>query len=135
MDPVHLTHLVPEPPRAKGTAPTVYCYICGRQFGSKSIDIHQPQCLKKWHLQNDKLPKSQRRAAPVKPEIIRTHGGKIDLEATNIAMYEAAQAQLVKCAYCGRSFAPDRLAVHNRSCTRENPAKPVGGRGAMQQKN
>ncbi|KAH7726150.1 hypothetical protein AAVH_06338 [Aphelenchoides avenae] len=134
MDPVHLTHLTPDPPKARAPAPTVYCYICGRQFGSKSIDIHQPQCLKKWHLENNKLPKSRRRPEPVMPQIIRTAGGKIDQDATNAAMYEAAQAQLVKCEYCGRSFAPDRLVVHNRSCTAENPAKPVGSH-RLQQRN
>jgi hypothetical protein len=23
----------------------VICYICGRKYGTKSIDIHEPQCL------------------------------------------------------------------------------------------
>lgn len=64
-------HLVPGPPKARSPAPTVYCYICGRQFGSASIGIHQPQCLKKWQTQNEKLPKSQRRPMPVPPEIVR----------------------------------------------------------------
>lgn len=27
------------------TAPTLVCYICGREFGSRSLPIHQPQCL------------------------------------------------------------------------------------------
>lgn len=31
--------------RATGTAPTRVCYICGREFGSRSLAIHQPQCL------------------------------------------------------------------------------------------
>ena len=50
-------------------APTIVCYICGREFGSKSIGIHEPQCLKKWHNENSQLPKGQRRAGPVKPLI------------------------------------------------------------------
>ena len=28
------------------------CYICGREFGSKSLVIHEPQCLKKWKVAN-----------------------------------------------------------------------------------
>jgi hypothetical protein len=24
------------------------CYICGRGFGSASLSIHEPQCMKKW---------------------------------------------------------------------------------------
>lgn len=38
------------------TPPTVLCYICGRNFGTKSISFHEPQCLKKWKLENEKLP-------------------------------------------------------------------------------
>ena len=91
----------PGPARATRPAPTVFCYICGRQFGSKSIgtlhtretneygrasddslqflmismtsspDIHLPQCLKKWHAENDKLPKAKRRPPPTKPDEVR----------------------------------------------------------------
>ena len=68
-------HLSPGPAKARTPAPTVYCYICGRQFGSSSIGIHQPQCLKKWQTQNDKLPKAQRRPMPMAPEIVREKGG------------------------------------------------------------
>ena len=48
--------------------PFVVCYICGQKFGSKSIGIHEPQCLKKWHAENDKLPKRDRRPEPKKPQ-------------------------------------------------------------------
>uniref|UniRef100_A0A915DLV8 Zinc finger protein 474 n=1 Tax=Ditylenchus dipsaci TaxID=166011 RepID=A0A915DLV8_9BILA len=113
-----MEHLTPGPPRARTQAPTVYCYICGRQYGSKSISIHQPQCLEKWKIANQKLPKSQRRPEPVEPEIIRI--------ATNNAAYEAAMAQLLKCENCGRTFAPERLRIHQKSCTKENPAAAVG---------
>jgi hypothetical protein len=51
------------------------CYICGREFGSKSISIHEPQCLEKWKIENNKLPKHQKRPEPKKPEV-RTIGGK-----------------------------------------------------------
>ena len=26
----------------------VMCYICGREYGTASINIHIPQCIKKW---------------------------------------------------------------------------------------
>ena len=42
----------------------VSCYICGRDFGTKSISIHIPNCIKKWELEQKKLPKSQRRPPP-----------------------------------------------------------------------
>jgi hypothetical protein len=48
--------------------PAVYCYICGRMFGTHSISIHETQCLDKWRKENDKLPEHQRRPEPMKPQ-------------------------------------------------------------------
>ena len=48
----------------------VFCYICGRQFTDASLPIHEPQCLQKWEIQNRKLPKSERRPPPKKPEFL-----------------------------------------------------------------
>lgn len=56
--------------------PTIVCYICGREYGTKSIAIHEPQCLKKWHNENKLLPKELRRPEPKKPEV-RTITGKL----------------------------------------------------------
>uniref|UniRef100_A0A8D2LLB6 Zinc finger protein 474 n=1 Tax=Varanus komodoensis TaxID=61221 RepID=A0A8D2LLB6_VARKO len=57
-------------------APTWVCFICGKEFGSQSLPIHEPQCLEKWHIENDKLPKHLRRPAPVKPQALP--GGTYD---------------------------------------------------------
>ena len=72
--------------------PPVTCYICGRDFGTRSIGIHIPSCTKKWDNEQvwghphcflltnyrtnnnnrvysqEKLPKSQRRPVPTAPE-------------------------------------------------------------------
>jgi hypothetical protein len=48
--------------------PAVYCYICGKMFGTRSIAIHEPQCIEKWRLENEMLPPHQRRSEPVKPQ-------------------------------------------------------------------
>jgi len=48
----------------------VFCYICGRQFTDSSLPIHEPQCIKKWEVQNNKLPRSERRPPPKKPEVL-----------------------------------------------------------------
>ena len=45
-------------PREGGKMP-VSCYICGRDFGTKSISIHIPNCIKKWEAAQKKLPKEQ----------------------------------------------------------------------------
>ncbi|KAL4227285.1 hypothetical protein ACF0H5_012731 [Mactra antiquata] len=104
----------------------VLCYICGRKFGSKSIDIHEPQCLEKWKVENDRLPKGQRRPVPKKPEAIGG-GGKYDVEAMNEAAWKSAQSQLIPCENCGRTFAPDRLAVHQRACKPKDGSAPKTG--------
>ncbi|KFQ19405.1 Zinc finger protein 474, partial [Merops nubicus] len=90
------------------------CYICGREFGSQSIAIHEPQCLEKWHIENNQLPRHLRRAEPRKPDSLT--GGPCTLMAANERAYHSAQAQLLPCENCGRTFLPDRLSVHQKSC-------------------
>ncbi|KGL73987.1 Zinc finger protein 474, partial [Tinamus guttatus] len=90
------------------------CYICGREFGSQSISIHEPQCLEKWRIENDQLPKHLRRMEPRRPE---AHArDSCTLTAENEAAYQSAQDQLLPCESCGRTFLPDRLTVHQKSC-------------------
>lgn len=95
---------------------TVVCYICGREFGSSSITIHEPQCMKKWKAENNNLPKSQRRPPPKKPEILPNIDGKIDNERFNEAAWQSSQSQMLPCENCGRTFNPDRLPIHQRGC-------------------
>lgn len=94
--------------------PFKVCYICGREFGSQSISIHEPKCLEKWHIENNQLPKHLRRPEPRKPEV--PTGGSYTLADENEAAYYSAQAQFVPCRNCGRTFFPDRLPVHERCC-------------------
>ena len=120
--------------------PYVICYLCGRRYGTKSISIHEPNCLKKWHLENNKLPKKLRRKPPVRPsayDSISSIGayGREDLDAVNEAAFLSAQDQLIPCVNCGRTFMPDRLPVHQRSCKADNPARPVTtGKGRVDAK-
>lgn len=113
---------------------SVVCYICGREFGTKSISIHEPQCLKKWHNENNQLPKNLRRPPPKKPEPlpdipISGVGGKgaaqYKIEQMNEAAWKSAQSNLVPCENCNRTFLPDRLLVHQRSCKPGKPLKPL----------
>ena len=107
---------------------TVVCYICGREFGTKSIGIHEPQCLQKWHKENNQLPKNMRRPAPKKPEGLPSlsSGSKSSgIDQWNEAAWQSSQSQLLPCKNCGRTFAPDRLHMHQKSCTPSNPMKPL----------
>jgi len=40
------------------------------------------------------------------------------------AAYESAQNQLIPCENCGRTFLPDRLGVHQKSCRPKPGATP-----------
>lgn len=104
----------------------VLCYICGRKYGTQSIEIHEPQCLEKWHFENAKLPPQHRRPPPRKPDVHIGSGGSYSLDDINNAAYEASKASLVPCENCGRKFAADRIAVHQRSCKPGHAAKSVG---------
>ena len=63
----------------------VICYLCGRQFGSMSIGIHQPQCLAKWHRENNRLPKNLRKQEPTAPEVRNITGRRSNHECKTIA--------------------------------------------------
>lgn len=58
--------------------------------------------------------------------MISSGSGSYSLDEINNAAYEAAKASLVPCENCGRKFAADRIAVHQRSCKPGHAAKPVG---------
>lgn len=106
------------PPRRPGLR---VCYICGKEFGSQSLPIHEPKCLEKWHIENSKLPKHLRRAPPAKPQALT--GKSSSIAAENEAAAQSFQAQLQPCQNCGRTFLPDRLLVHQKSCKlKSNPA-------------
>ncbi|XP_065672894.1 uncharacterized protein LOC100211834 [Hydra vulgaris] len=114
---------------AGAQAPYVICYLCGRKYGTKSISIHEPNCLKNWFVENKKLPKHLRRTQPpAKPDynqlLAGENGNQSILDQINEISYKCAQAQLIPCDNCGRTFLPDRLNVHQKSCTSDNPAAP-----------
>jgi hypothetical protein len=82
-------------------------------------------------------PIRERRPLPSAPSEFTTLGatsGALSAEAVD-SLNEAARASadslLAPCAFCGRTFLPERLLIHNRSCTAEHPAKrTVAGGGA-----
>lgn len=110
--------------------PSVICHICGRPYGTASIKIHIPQCEKKFEDEQKRLPPSQRRKLPdppmnAVPDTSSMSAKELD-EHNEAAFRTFNDAVLVPCQYCGRTFLPDRLEIHNRSCTEDRPAKRVG---------
>lgn len=139
--------------RSTGQAPNfVICYLCGRQFGSASIDIHRPQCyLKKmieWergdpalrgpkpttveeHEKTMKARAASAAAGGAHPGAAKLSGAASSRRANEIEMYNQMQMEafnetsLAPCPNCGRTFLPDRLQVHLRSCRPGHVARPV----------
>ena len=129
--------------------PTVVCYICGREYGTRSISIHEPQCLKKFNSENSRLPISKRKPLPKRTLINHVElvvpvkfqepttamlssqmktGGVYCEEVLQEAAdqyfqycYREWEKDLVPCKTCGRKFAPERHIKHAHRCK----AKPL----------
>ena len=113
----------------------VSCYLCGRDFGTRSIGIHVPHCVKKWEDEQKKMPRSKRRSPPEPPEKLdRVIEGQINgkelKEFNEAAIKMWKTAVLVECKHCHRTFFPHKLGKHQTSCTEdrpmENPNKTKG---------
>ena len=88
--------------------PPVTCYICGRDFGSRSIGIHLPNCQKKWEAAQEKLPKKERRPLPTAPEnfekvVSGEIKGKELVKLNQQAFDDYNTSALETCTNCGRS--------------------------------
>lgn len=119
---------------------TRVCYICGRQYGLHSYDIHVKQCKELWIAREEQKDPKERKKLPEDPALkLRSttntsenshqddsRQSNIDLDELNkIASDTFNNVALDTCAFCGRTFLPEKLVIHNRSCTVDNPARKV----------
>ena len=119
-------------PAGPGAKPQMLvCYLCGQQFGSKSLPIHQPQCYKKKMAEWKNNPPETRGPKPQNPANLDlnaptkiTMGNANEIEDFNKQQFGDFKQQLAQCNNCGRKFLPDRLVVHLRSC---KPGASGGG--------
>eukprot|EP01012_Entosiphon_sulcatum_P044005 TRINITY_DN584_c0_g1_i1.p1 TRINITY_DN584_c0_g1~~TRINITY_DN584_c0_g1_i1.p1 ORF type:complete len:638 (+),score=65.52 TRINITY_DN584_c0_g1_i1:1565-3478(+) len=115
------------------------CYLCGQQFGTSSLAIHQPQCYQKKLTEWKNGDKNTRGPKPRDPATVESAPTSLrnpqDIDAFNQQQFGDFTQNLAQCQNCGRRFLPDRLQVHLRSC---NPgasgkgSKPIKGRDAPQ---
>ena len=59
---------VDRPPLPAQKPKALMCYICGREFGTASLEIHLKTCKKKWEWEQDQKPPHERRPCPEPPE-------------------------------------------------------------------
>jgi len=112
----------------------VTCYICGREFGTRSIGIHVPKCLEKWEAQQEKLPRGERRQAPSPPEnynkiLSGEITGKELIRINQKAAEDYKTEVLEPCPVCGRTFLPEALLRHRNCCREEKPMSKNKGPG------
>lgn len=110
------------PPSSSFPPPTsTYCSVCGKVFGSKSIEIHEKQCLKKWHLQNDNLPVGEREpmvGQKLIPKKSLDHDKSFNLSSpdTTQTTPQPQQSPLFPCYLCGRLFTVHTIYTHEEEC-------------------
>eukprot|EP01023_Acetabularia_acetabulum_P047817 TRINITY_DN5041_c0_g2_i3.p1 TRINITY_DN5041_c0_g2~~TRINITY_DN5041_c0_g2_i3.p1 ORF type:complete len:467 (-),score=81.56 TRINITY_DN5041_c0_g2_i3:1644-3044(-) len=122
--------------------PTGYvCYLCGAQFGSRSLHIHLKSCQKKWVQVEEQKPKREQRRLPDPPpgvDLVNLPTTPNEVQEFNSFMFNYFdKISLVKCSTCSRTFRPDALERHAKSCSGggggggSKPQSSGGGGGGM----
>jgi ribosomal protein L37E len=84
--------------------------------------------VKRWEAEEAKKPKNLRRPIPAAPEINATSNRK----AYNDAAYDKYNNEALEtCGRCGRTFLPDRLEIHLRSCKGTNVTQNPNNSGKV----
>ena len=110
--------------RAPGQKPVgLVCPLCGREFGTMSLKFHLKSCKQKFDLAQQSLPPNKRRNADkiiANYEANQSRGmGGGNYDALNQQAFDQYNKDaLVECEFCGRTFLPDRLPVHQRVCSK-----------------
>ena len=98
------------------------CYICGREYGTTSLEIHLKACRKKWDQEQEKKPPAQRKPCPEPPKdfdqaIAGAKTGTYDFQTYNNAAFDNYNEKaLEKCPNCPRTFLPESLVKHLKMC-------------------
>jgi protein-arginine kinase activator protein McsA len=99
-----------------------------------SFEIHITQCRDLFEKRENTKPPKERRKCPSDPTAGQSFGNsssgmsmsRKELDSLNAASQQVWTAEsLSKCRYCGRSFLPEKIGIHNKSCTADNPARRV----------
>ncbi|KRX07888.1 hypothetical protein PPERSA_10276 [Pseudocohnilembus persalinus] len=125
---------------------SLVCYICGREYGTASLKIHLKTCEKKFLDEQSYKPKKLQKPLPRPPASLLPFLGQGEApknaynqmhEYNEQAFDDWNTKMLDQCVNCGRTFKPESLVIHQKSCTSKNPMKgvnkPVNGSSMQQQ--
>ena len=102
------------------------CTCSGRQFGTSSLAIHLKACKERWEREHGKPAPDPGVELPQGAEL-----GSREWAAFNRAAQQKFNDETLQpCPHCARTFLPDRLAVHLRSCGKGHFADPKPRIGA-----
>ena len=104
------------------------CYICGREYGTTSLEIHVKTCKKKWEVEQEQKPKHLRRPCPEPPQALEQIAqGQVSASAMdryNEAAFDNYNSKALEpCSGCGRTFNPDALVRHQKMCLKGKQAE------------
>ena len=97
------------------------CHLCGRQFGTSSLGIHLKACKERWEREHGRPAPEPSAPIPVGAKA----GGKEWAKFNATAMETFETETMEACPHCLRTFLPDRLQVHLRTCGKGNFANPA----------
>lgn len=118
---------MPEPIKIIERPKALMCYICGREYGTLSLEIHLKACRKKWDIEQAKKPVEMRKPCPEPPlnfdqAISGAKAGSYDFQTYNDAAFENYNIKaLEKCPNCPRTFNPESLPKHLKMCRPKDP--------------
>lgn len=128
---------------------TRVCYVCGRQYGIHSFEIHLKQCKELWIAREAEKDPRDRKKLPEDPMLrlsinesneniiagtisssskntSSTMNNKTLDELNRLATVTFNNEAMETCKYCLRTFlTEEKLIIHNRSCTIEKPARKI----------
>jgi len=100
-------------PKEMGTC----CYICGRKFGTWSIEIHVKACIELWEKREAAKPEREvKLPVPARPKQFDDWKSK-SMSNSDYNKWVVENCGLyLPCDRCGRTFLPDQLEKHRKGC-------------------
>lgn len=90
------------------------CFLCGRDFASSFLPLHEQRCMRKWNTENG------REAENSQDDAI----SQLSDEDWNKIAWHAAKYTTSPCKMCGGIFKPEELIAHFRICKSQKPLQP-----------
>jgi hypothetical protein len=86
-------------------------------FGSRSLIIHQSQCLQLWIAREGRKPKAEQRSPPQPPEsfshgLPKSGGGILAFNADMLTVFN--ESSLIECPFCHHRFEEAPFRIHSK---------------------